>query len=74
MAESALTFVIESINAVDAGALVVSAQHKKVLGIFYLVRKQQTYSLQRLLAAINIVTEEQVVTFWRKAAIFKQSQ
>ena len=53
----------------------VVSQHEEVLWILDLVCEQQTYyCLEGLLPAVNIVTEKQVVTFWRKAAIFKQSQ
>ena len=42
------TFVVEAVDAVDAGALVVAAQQEKVLGVFDLVGQQQANGLQRL--------------------------
>ena len=44
-----LTFVVESINPVDAGTLVVPSQQEEILGILDLVRQQQANSLQTLL-------------------------
>jgi len=36
------TLVIEAIDTIDAGAFVVAAEQKEVLGIFDLIREQQT--------------------------------
>jgi len=69
-----LTFIVKSVDAVDAGTLVVSTQHEEVLGIFDLVCQQQAYRLQRLFPAVDVVAQKQVVTFRWKAAVFKQSQ
>lgn len=69
-----LTFVVESIYSVDAGAFVVSAQKEKILWILDLVRQQEANCLQRLLPSIDVISKKQVVAFWRKTSIFKQSQ
>jgi hypothetical protein len=53
-----LTFVIESIDAVDAGTLMVASQDKKVLRVFDLIREQQADGLQALLATIDVVSGE----------------
>lgn len=74
MTTTALTFIVKSVDAVDAGALVVSTQHEEILWVLDLVCKQQTYRLQGLFAAVDVVAQEQVVTLGRKAAILKQSQ
>jgi len=73
-AKSALTFVVKSVDAVDAGTLVIATQHEEVLRVLDLVRKQQTYCFEGLLPTVNVVTEEQVITFWRKAAVLEQPQ
>lgn len=52
----------------------VTSQNKEVLGVLDLVRKQKADSLKRLLATVDIVTEEEVICFWREAAVFKQTQ
>ena len=68
------TFVVEAVDTVNARAFVVPAQDEKVLGVLDLVREQQAYRLQTLLAAVDIISEEQVVGFWREAAVFEQTQ
>jgi hypothetical protein len=47
---AALTLVVESVYPVDGGALMVAAEQEKVLGIFDLVRQQETNGLKRLLS------------------------
>ena len=65
------TFVIEPVYSVDTGTLVVSAQDEEVLRVLDLVCQQQTDRLQRLLSSIDVVTEEEVVGFWREPAVLK---
>lgn len=67
-----LTFIIEAIDAVDAGTLVVPTKQKEILRVFDLIGQQQADGLQRLLATIHIVPQEEVVALWREATIFKQ--
>lgn len=49
----------------------VTTENEEILGIFDFVREQETDGLQGLLASIHIVTKEQVVGLWRKAAILE---
>jgi hypothetical protein len=53
---------------------VVTAQDEEIFWILYLVGKKKADSFQRLLASVDIVTEEQVVCFRRKSAILEQPQ
>lgn len=69
-----LTFIIETIYSIDGSTLMVSPQQKEVLWIFDLVSQQKAYGFQRLLAPVYIVTQEQVVAFWREPSILKQPQ
>lgn len=69
-----LTLVIEAVDAVDAGTLVVPTEQEKVLWVLDLIGQQQADSLQRLLAPVHVVPQEQVVTLWREAAILEQPQ
>jgi len=55
---ASLAFVIKPVYPVDAGAFVVAAEDEEVLRVFYLIREQQTYGLQRLLASVDIVAEK----------------
>lgn len=52
----------------------VASQQEEVLWIFDLVRQQQADSLQRLLATVDVVAQEQVVGLRRKATVLEQSQ
>ena len=69
-----ITFVIEAIDAVDAGALVVAAQQEEVLRILDLVGKQQADGFDRLLAAIDVVSEEEIVGFRWEPSVFEDLQ
>jgi len=53
---------------------VVAAEDEEVLRVLDLVCEKETDGLQRLLASIDVVTEEEVVRFWREAAVFEQTQ
>lgn len=54
-------FVVESVNAVDAGAFMVAAQQEKVFRIFDFVGKEQANNLERLLAPIHVVSQKKVI-------------
>lgn len=71
---TSLTLVIETIDAVDGGALVVAPEQEEVLWVFDLVGQQETDGFQRLLPPVHVVSQEQVVGFWREAPILKQPQ
>ena len=58
---AALAFVVETIDTVDLTALVVASQEEEVLLELDFVGKEQNDGLKRVLAAIDIVAEEQVV-------------
>jgi len=60
-----LALVVEAVDAVDRGALVVAAEDEEVFGVLDLVREQETDGLERLLAAVDVVTKEEVVRFRR---------
>lgn len=71
---SALALVVEAIDTVDGGTLVVATEDEEVLGILDLVGKQQADGLERLLASVHVVAKEQVVGLRRETAIFKETQ
>lgn len=70
----ALTLVKESVDPVDAGRLVVAPQQEEILGILELVGEEKADGLQRLLASVDIVSQEEVVCFGREAAVLKEPQ
>lgn len=71
---TSLALIVEPVNAVDAGALVVSAEDEEVFRVFDLVGQQQADGLERLLASVDVVAEEEVVGLWREASVLEQAQ
>ena len=71
---SSLALIVETVDAVDRGALVVTTENEEVLRVLDLVCEEQADCLQRLLATIDVVTEEEVVGLGGKAAIFEEPQ
>lgn len=71
---SSLALIVETVDAVDRGALVVAAQDEEVLGVLDLVGEEQADGLERLLATIDVVTEEEVVGLGREATVLEQTQ
>lgn len=71
---SALALIVETVDTVDRGTLVVSTQNEEVLGVLDLVRKKEADGLERLLATVDVVTEEEVVSLRGEAAVFEETQ
>jgi hypothetical protein len=71
---AALALIIETVDTVDRGTLMVASQDEEVLGVLDLVGEQEADGLKRLLASIYIVAEEEVVGLGREATVFKKPQ
>lgn len=69
-----LALVVEAIDTVDGRALVVTAQDEEVFGVLDLVGKEKANRLERLLATVDVITEEEVVGFWGKTTVFEEAQ
>ena len=69
-----LAFVVEAVDTSDVRAFVVAAEEEEVLGELQLVAHKQENRLQALLAAIDVIAEEEVVGLRREAAILEKSQ
>ena len=69
-----LTLIVEAVDSVDGGTLVVPPEQEEVLGVLDLVGQQQADGLQGLLPPVHIVTQEQVVALRGEAAILKEPQ
>lgn len=69
-----LALVVKAVNAIDRRALVVATQDEKVLRILDLVCEQQADCLERLLASIHVVAQEEVVCLWWKSSIFEETE
>lgn len=70
----ALALVVEAIDTVDGGAFVVTTENEEVFGVLDLVGKQKADGLERLLATVDVIPEEEVVGFWRETAVFEEAQ
>jgi hypothetical protein len=68
-----LALIVETIDTVDGGALVVTTENEEVLGVLDLVSQKEADGLQRLLATVNVVTQEQVVGLGREATVFEKT-
>lgn len=53
-----LTFIIESIDSIDGGTLMVTSKEEKVFGILNFVGEKETNCFQGLFTTINVVTKE----------------
>jgi hypothetical protein len=71
---SAFALVVETINSVDGGALVVSSEQEEIFGILDLVSEEKAHCLEGLLASVNVITQEEVVGIGREATVLKESQ
>ncbi len=69
-----LTFVVEAIDAVNTGTLVVPSEQEEVFRVLDLVGEEEADGLQRLLPAVHVVPQEKVVGLWREATVLKQPQ
>jgi hypothetical protein len=53
---------------------VVTAQDEEVLRVLDLVCEQQADCLERLLASVYIIAEEEIVCFWWEAAVLEEAE
>lgn len=69
-----LALVVETIDTVDGGTLVIATEDEEVLGVLDLVGEQQADGLQGLLASVDIITEEEVVGLGGESTVLKQPE
>ena len=70
---AAFALIVESVDTIDRGAFVVTAENEEVFGIFDLVRKQQADGLEGLLATVDVVTKEEVVRLGRETTVLEKT-
>ena len=58
MQRERLTLIVEAIDSVDGGTLVVAPEQEEVLWVFDLVGQQKTDGLQGLLPSVHIVSKK----------------
>lgn len=71
---TSLAFIVKSIYAVDGCAFVVPAEEKEVFWVFDFVGEKEADGLEGLLAAIDVITEEEIIGFWWEASVFEESE
>ena len=69
-----LAFIVETVNAIDGRAFVISSQNEEVLGVLDLVCQQKADGLEGLLATVDVIAEEEVVGLWREAAVLEEAE
>ena len=69
-----LTLVVETVDPVNRGALVVSSEQKEILWVFDFVSEEETDGLEGLFASVDVVAQEEVVGVWGEAAVLKESE
>ena len=68
-----LALVIEAVDSVDGGTLVVASQEEEVLRVLNLVCQEEADGLEGLLAAVHVVTKEEIVGVGWEATILEES-
>lgn len=71
---SSLALVVEAVDTVDGGTLMVAAQNEEVLGVLDLVGQEQADGLERLLATVDVITKEQIVGLRRESTVLEKAQ
>jgi len=71
---SSLAFVIEAVDTVDGGTLMVSPENEEVLRIFNLVSEEEADGLEAVFAPVHVVPQEQVIRFRWESPVFEQSE
>jgi len=59
--EAPTTFIIKTVNPINASTFMVSTQKEEIFRVLNFVREQQRDNLQRLFSTINIVPQEKIV-------------
>ncbi len=68
---SSFALVVEAVDTVDGGALVVASEEEEVLRILNFIGKQQAHCFKTLLASVHVVAQEQVVSVRREPSILE---
>lgn len=71
---TSLALVVETVDTVDGGTLVVAAQDEEVFGVLDLVCQQKADSLEGLLATVDVVTEEEVVCLGWESTVLEEAE
>ena len=72
--ESTLALIIEAIDSVDLGTLVVTSKQEEVLRVLDFVAKKETDCFNGLLSTIDVVSQEEVIGLRGEATILKDAK
>jgi len=72
--KTALAFVIETVDAVDGGTLVISSEDEEVFGVFDFIGQKETDGLEGLLTTVNIIAQEDVIGLGGESTILKKTE
>lgn len=70
----ARTFIVETVDPVDGGALVVAPEDEEVLWVFDFVGEEEADGFEALLAPVDVVAQEEVVGIGREPTVLEQTQ
>jgi len=71
---SLLTLIVEAIDAIDAGTLMVAPEQKEVLRELDLIAKQEHHALNGVFSSVDIIPNEEIVTVSWPAPVFEHFQ
>jgi hypothetical protein len=71
---ASLALIVETVDAVDGGTLVVAAKDEEVLGVLDLVGQEKADGLEGLLATVDVVTEEEVVGLRWESTVLEETE
>jgi hypothetical protein len=69
-----LALVVEAVNSGNGGALMVTTEKEKVVGIIAFVDEEQRHDFQGILTTVYVVAQEEVIRRWRESSKLKQTQ
>lgn len=72
--EAALALIVEAVDTVDGGTLVVAAEQEEIVRVLDLVAEEEADGLNALLPAVHVVAQEEVVWLRREATVFEQPE
>ena len=61
-----VTFIVEAVDPVNTGTLVVPPEEEEVFRVLDLVGQEQADGLQRLFPSVDVIAKEKVVGLRRK--------
>ena len=70
---SSFTLIIKPVDSVDGATFVIASQEEEVLWVLDFVCEHEADDFEILLAAIDVITQKQIIAFWWKVADLEYS-